>query len=215
MIDDLVESGVPSTKIVLGGFSQGGTLSILCGLTYSKPLGGVVSISGWAAYREALPSKVSDANKQLPMLFSVGTADPVVSFALGSASGQILRQVLGDSVSVSHVQRGMHQPDQAEMGAAGQFKRAACQIDGYSSPSGLGQAGQHDSCIIEPSRAVRTYHTGTSRLCVGAACRYMGPGNFFPRARCAVERSDIAQIPAAKRSLTLYTTQRAQCCCTV
>lgn len=121
MIDDLVESGVPSTKIVLGGFSQGGTLSILCGLTYSKPLGGVVSISGWAAYREALPSKVSDANKQLPMLFSVGTADPVVSFALGSASGQILRQVLGDSVSVSHVQRGMHQPDQAEMGAAGQF----------------------------------------------------------------------------------------------
>lgn len=45
---------VPSERIVLGGFSQGGTISLLTGLTTQHKLGGVVILSGRAVLKEKL-----------------------------------------------------------------------------------------------------------------------------------------------------------------
>lgn len=47
-----VESGIESSRIVLGGFSQGGTMSILTGLTCAFQLGGVAVLGGRLVLRE-------------------------------------------------------------------------------------------------------------------------------------------------------------------
>ena len=47
LIDEEISRGTPSDRIVLGGFSQGGALTLLTGLTSEKKLAGLVVLSGW------------------------------------------------------------------------------------------------------------------------------------------------------------------------
>lgn len=41
------ELGIPSERIVLGGFSQGAALAVLAGLTGEDQVGGTVALSGY------------------------------------------------------------------------------------------------------------------------------------------------------------------------
>lgn len=49
-----VDGGIPADRIVLGGFSQGGAMSLLVGLTSERKLGGVVVLSAWLPIKETL-----------------------------------------------------------------------------------------------------------------------------------------------------------------
>jgi len=121
-LDAIVDGGVPSDKILLGGFSQGGTVSMLAALTYPKKLAGIVAISGWGAYRDSLPAKVSDSvNSKTPMLYTVGDGDPIVTFPLTKKTGEVLQSIMGDSVSVVHARRSGHPPGRAEMDSVAKF----------------------------------------------------------------------------------------------
>lgn len=52
LITTEVDEGVDPARVVLGGFSQGGTMSLLTGLTSERKLGGLVVLSGWLPLRE-------------------------------------------------------------------------------------------------------------------------------------------------------------------
>mmetsp|Transcript_70182 Transcript_70182/g.217045 ORF Transcript_70182/g.217045 Transcript_70182/m.217045 type:complete len:216 (-) Transcript_70182:126-773(-) len=118
LFESMEKEGIPPERIVVGGFSQGGVVAVLAGLTYPKRLGGVVSISGWATHRESLATMTSPANKELPCLFCSGTDDEVIDFPLSEASGKLLESILGSNLSVMHARRDMHQPSPGEMDAA-------------------------------------------------------------------------------------------------
>lgn len=60
------EHEIPSTRIVLGGFSQGGALSLITGLTSERKLGGVVCLSGWLP----LTSKIKNVSGEVWWLFT-------------------------------------------------------------------------------------------------------------------------------------------------
>lgn len=47
LIEKEISDGIPSEKIVVGGFSQGGALALHSALTYPKKLAGVVALSCW------------------------------------------------------------------------------------------------------------------------------------------------------------------------
>lgn len=47
LIQAEVDAGVPENRIILGGFSQGGAVAILGGLTTKRKLGGVIALSTW------------------------------------------------------------------------------------------------------------------------------------------------------------------------
>ncbi len=49
-----VNSGIDPGRIVVGGFSQGAAMSLLCGLTNERKLGGVVSLSGWLVLKNKI-----------------------------------------------------------------------------------------------------------------------------------------------------------------
>ncbi len=52
LITKEVNSGIPPSRIILGGFSQGGAMSILAGLCGERKLAGIVSLSGWLPLKQ-------------------------------------------------------------------------------------------------------------------------------------------------------------------
>lgn len=47
-----VDAGIPSGRIALAGFSQGGAMSLYTGLTHPETLGGIIGISGHLPLQE-------------------------------------------------------------------------------------------------------------------------------------------------------------------
>ncbi|KAJ0044222.1 hypothetical protein NL108_011207, partial [Boleophthalmus pectinirostris] len=55
LIDQEVKNGIPSHRILLGGFSQGGALSLYTALTTHQKLAGVVALSCWLPLHDSFP----------------------------------------------------------------------------------------------------------------------------------------------------------------
>ena len=81
--------GVPSGRIVLAGFSQGGAVAYTAGLTHPEPLAGIVALS---AYIPA-PGLLVDtaANSRTPVFAAHGSEDDVVPVELGEQAVRLLQ----------------------------------------------------------------------------------------------------------------------------
>lgn len=55
-------------------------MSLLSGLTYPKPLGAIVGLSGYLPLRQKLEQLRTESNRSTPVWLGHGTADPVVNF---------------------------------------------------------------------------------------------------------------------------------------
>lgn len=83
VVATLEARGVPSRRIVVGGFSQGAILSIEVGLARrGAPLGGLAILSGRALEH---PAAAYGALRGLPIFQSHGRADERIPFARGEA----------------------------------------------------------------------------------------------------------------------------------
>ncbi|MPV85928.1 alpha/beta hydrolase [Ostreibacterium oceani] len=91
LIDAQIEAGIPCDKIVLGGFSQGGAMSLYTGLRYAKRLAGVVCFSGYLLTPAVHASQCSDANQATPIWMAHGQYDQVVALQLAKSSATTLR----------------------------------------------------------------------------------------------------------------------------
>ncbi|KAJ1918783.1 hypothetical protein H4219_002402 [Mycoemilia scoparia] len=86
LVDKEVEAGIPSDRIVLGGFSQGGAMTLLTGLTLKKKLAGMVVLSGYLPLHSKVFSMASKESKLVPIFQGHGTDDQVVSYKFGQQS---------------------------------------------------------------------------------------------------------------------------------
>jgi len=80
LIEQLIEqelARVPSNKIILAGFSQGGAMALHCGLRYGKTLGGILVLSGFLSVAEKLNDEKNSANQNTPILMLHGEQDPM------------------------------------------------------------------------------------------------------------------------------------------
>jgi phospholipase/carboxylesterase len=77
------ERGVPASRIVLSGFSQGGAMALYAGLRYPSRLAGVLAMSCYLPFAERLGAEMSAANEAVPILLCHGRRDPVVPVAMG------------------------------------------------------------------------------------------------------------------------------------
>jgi predicted esterase len=55
LIKEEEDKGIPSNKIFVGGFSQGGAVSLYTALTLGKPLAGVIALSSWLPLHQKFP----------------------------------------------------------------------------------------------------------------------------------------------------------------
>ncbi|XP_064382096.1 uncharacterized protein LOC135331010 [Halichondria panicea] len=93
LLDFEIEStGVPPERIIVGGFSQGGSLGLLAALTYPKRLAGILGLSCWLRNmeNENLVDNIT-VNKNTPFLHCHGEADPVVPFEMGRLSAEFAK----------------------------------------------------------------------------------------------------------------------------
>ncbi len=90
MIEELIAKeesrGVPMSRIVIAGFSQGGVISLQTALRQPKPLAGVMSLSAYLPLKAKFENERNAANRSLPMFLGHGIADNVVPLALGIAT---------------------------------------------------------------------------------------------------------------------------------
>lgn len=91
LIDKEIERGVDSSRIIVAGFSQGGAVSYEAGLTYPKPLAGIMALSTYFATATSI--KVNPIQNSIPILICHGSMDPVVSEALGLKSAATLKNL--------------------------------------------------------------------------------------------------------------------------
>jgi phospholipase/carboxylesterase len=84
-IESLIEReqqrGVPASRIVLAGFSQGGAMALHVGTRYRKTLLGLVVISAYEPLAQG--PDAAAANRRTPILFCHGTRDAVVDIEHG------------------------------------------------------------------------------------------------------------------------------------
>jgi phospholipase/carboxylesterase len=83
LIDQEIASGIPSEKIVLAGFSQGGAVALQTGLRYPKPLAGILGLSTLLTLAEKLPQELSPANRSIPIFLAHGSQDTLLPIFLG------------------------------------------------------------------------------------------------------------------------------------
>ncbi|MBB3169737.1 alpha/beta hydrolase [Simiduia aestuariiviva] len=81
LIEREIARGIASDKILLAGFSQGGAVAYHCGLSFAKPLAGILALSTYfATWKSLTPSA---ANAQIPVFLFHGDRDDVVPEAMG------------------------------------------------------------------------------------------------------------------------------------
>ncbi len=90
--------GVPSTRTVLAGFSQGGAIALFQGLRHPEPLAGIIALSTYLVGADTLDAERSEANRRTPVLMAHGSLDPMVPVQRGEeardrllASGQAVQ----------------------------------------------------------------------------------------------------------------------------
>lgn len=83
-VEQQMQDGIDSRRIVLAGFSQGGAVVLEAGLSCPHPLAGILSLSSYFPTADTVT--IHEANRQLPIRVCHGTADPVVNEALGRKS---------------------------------------------------------------------------------------------------------------------------------
>jgi len=84
------QRGIPSSHIVLGGFSQGGAISLFSGPRYPEKLAGIMGLSCYLLLEDLLPAERTRVNYQTPIFLAHGNQDPVVEVRRGTEARQLL-----------------------------------------------------------------------------------------------------------------------------
>lgn len=89
--------GIPASRIILAGFSQGCAMTLQTGLRHPETLAGLMCLSGYLPLADKAAAEIAPASLATPIFMAHGTSDPVVPFARGEQSRAAL-QALGYQV---------------------------------------------------------------------------------------------------------------------
>jgi phospholipase/carboxylesterase len=92
-----VTRGVPASRIVLMGFSQGCALALVSGLRHAERLAGIAGLSGYLPLAARTAAERSAANRDVPVFLAHGTQDGVVDIERALAARSVL-----DDLSISY-----------------------------------------------------------------------------------------------------------------
>ncbi|HVE51396.1 MAG TPA: alpha/beta fold hydrolase [Casimicrobiaceae bacterium] len=84
------QRGVRASRVVLGGFSQGGAIALYAGLRHREKLAGIAALSTYVVDPENLVSEAHSANRHTPIFMAHGSLDEVVRYDWGDRSRALL-----------------------------------------------------------------------------------------------------------------------------
>ena len=82
--------GIPASRIVLAGFSQGCAMALQTGLRHPETLAGLLCLSGYVPLAPQLPAERSAASLATPIFMAHGQHDNVVPFNRAELSRDLL-----------------------------------------------------------------------------------------------------------------------------
>jgi phospholipase/carboxylesterase len=89
-LEQEIARGIPASRIVLAGFSQGGAVALSAGLRFGKRLAGLLALSTYLPFPARLEAEKSAANADVPILMCHGRMDPVVNIGMGREARDVL-----------------------------------------------------------------------------------------------------------------------------
>ena len=87
------ERGIPASRIILAGFSQGCAMTLQTGLRHPEPLAGMMCLSGYLPLAGLAGAERHEASKSTPIFMAHGVQDPVVPFARAEDSRKVLESL--------------------------------------------------------------------------------------------------------------------------
>jgi lysophospholipase-2 len=94
IIEEEINNGIDPSRIVLGGFSQGGALALYTGLTCKYKLAGLIGLSCWLPLNKTFPGAMNSTNADMPVMQAHGDCDPVVPYLWGQLTSTVLKGFL-------------------------------------------------------------------------------------------------------------------------
>lgn len=90
-----MDKGIKASRIILGGFSQGGAMSVFTGLTSEEKLGGVFGLSSYLLLGDRIQNFLPEewVNKKTPFFLGHGEDDDIVQFSYGQKSADKLKEM--------------------------------------------------------------------------------------------------------------------------
>jgi phospholipase/carboxylesterase len=85
------ERGIPPSRVVLAGFSQGGAIVLTAALRREQPVAGVLALSTYLPLASSNAVEATPGGRSTPVFMGHGTQDPMVRCAWGEASRDALR----------------------------------------------------------------------------------------------------------------------------
>jgi len=89
--------GIPASRIILAGFSQGCAMTLQTGLRHPEKLAGMLCLSGYLPLSSVAGAERSEASLATPTFMAHGVQDPVVPFARAEESRKVV-EALGYQV---------------------------------------------------------------------------------------------------------------------
>jgi phospholipase/carboxylesterase len=89
--------GIPASRIILAGFSQGCAMTLQTGLRHPEPLAGLMCLSGYVPLADKISNERSAASLKTPIFMVHGQHDGVIPIARAQQSRDLLK-ALGYSV---------------------------------------------------------------------------------------------------------------------
>lgn len=86
LVQGEIDAGIPTERIVLAGFSQGGAIALHCGLRHPQPLAGILALSTYLPLADTLPHEAQEANQNTPVFMGHGEMDPIVPLSQGQGT---------------------------------------------------------------------------------------------------------------------------------
>jgi len=93
LVEREIAAGIPASRIILAGFSQGGAVTLSYGLQAATPLAGLVALSTYLPDPAGAATRLLPGAAAQPVFYAHGSGDPVVPLALGEQSMAALRQL--------------------------------------------------------------------------------------------------------------------------
>ncbi len=92
LIEQEIARGIPSERIVIAGFSQGGAIALQTALRFPKKLAGVLALSTYLPLKSSLKTEMQSANKTTPILMAHGSFDDIITLETCKNSLSVLQE---------------------------------------------------------------------------------------------------------------------------
>jgi len=91
LLKEQIDKGIPASRMMLVGFSQGGCIAIHTGLRYQEPLAGIMGLSTYLPLRNHVAGEMQSCQKPTPVMMMHGVQDTVVDYQFGRLSYDALK----------------------------------------------------------------------------------------------------------------------------